>query len=389
MKYCIILKTVNTLARVFISTLLPLVCSIIMRIILVLVCLGSACSVSGQPLPVPIAIRLTDSVNCTNVKDQGLSPTCWVFGTNSVFESDLMRQNGMKLNLSEMFVARHAYVDKAIRFLATGGKTYFEGGGQFHDVIRVIKKHGIVPEEVYSGRTNEKTTHNHAALDTAMKLFIHGLLSQNKRSLDENDLQQVNDTLDKYLGKAPSAFTWQGKQYTPASFAKEVVRFADDYAELVSFADKPLYRQFILQDKYNWANDSFWNISLADMQQVVDTAIAKGWSVGWEGDVTETGFNHMGGYARIPDTAYNYDRQRLENYKTETTERDHMLHLAGIGYDEEGKKWYYLKNSWGTWLSKFKGYLYMEENYFRMKTVILFVNKKAVPATLKKKLGIK
>lgn len=346
----------------------------------------------GQPSvqhPVPVAIRMKDSVNCTVVKDQGQSPTCWVFGTNSVFESDLIRQYGTRLNLSEMYIARYAYIDKAKRFLATGGKTYFEGGGQFHDVIRVIKDHGIVPEEVYNGRPDERFTHNHSGLDTAMKIFIHGLLDKKKTELTVEDMQQMNDSLDKYLGKAPASFNWRGISYTPMTFAAEVLRFEDDYAELVSFTDHPLYRQFILADKYNWANDSFWNISLADMQMLVDTALANGWSVGWEGDVTEAGFNHFGGYASMPDSAYDHDRQRLDNYKTEVTERDHMLHLSGTGYDENGKKWYYLKNSWGSWLSKYKGYLYMEENYFRMKTVILFVNKKALPAELKRKLGIK
>lgn len=350
-----------------------------------------AVRVPAQPsmLTIPVAVRLTDSVVCTIVKDQGQSPTCWVFGTNSIFESDIIKQYGTRLNLSEMFIARYAYIDKANRFLATGGKTYFEGGGQFHDVIRVIKNHGIVPEEVYNGRPDEKFTHNHSGLDSAMKLFTHGLLDQKKSGLSAEDLRQVNDTLDKYLGKVPASFTWRGKEYTAVSFATAVVKFADDYVELVSFADKPLYQSFILADKYNWANDSFWNIRLADMQMLVDTALASGWSVGWEGDVTETGFNHFWGYAAMADSSYQFDRQRLDNYQTEVTERDHMLHLSGMGYDENGKKWYYLKNSWGSGSSKHKGYLYMEENYFRMKTVILFVNKKALPVELKNKLGMK
>lgn len=351
----------------------------------------TAFRLSGQTSAVPVipgTVRLTDSIACTIVKDQGQSPTCWVFGTNSVFESDILKQYGIRLNLSEMFIARYAYIDKARQFLATGGKTYYEGGGQFHDVIRVIKEHGMVPEEVYNGRPHEKFSHNHAELDTAMKLFTHGLLKQGKTILNAEDLRQMNDTLDKYLGKVPAGFTWQNKPYNPKTFAKDVLRFADDYAELVSFSDKPLYRQFILADKYNWANDSFWNISLADMQMLVDSAIAAGWSIGWEGDVTEPGFNHFGGYASMNDSTYQYDAQRLENYKTGVTERDHMLHIMGMGYDENGKKWYYLKNSWGSWLSKYKGYLYMEENYFRMKTVILFINKKALPASFKNKLGI-
>lgn len=346
--------------------------------------------VKAQPprFPIPDHVRLTDSVDCTNVKDQGLSPTCWVFGTNSVMESDLIRLKSVRLNISEMFVARYAYIDKARQFLATGGKTYFEGGGQFHDVIRVIRQHGIVPEEVYSGRQGEKFTHDHRLLDTAMKRLVHAWLNSGKKSINEQDLTRLNDTLDKFLGKVPMQFNWKGKTYTPHSFAKEQVNLSEDYAELVSFSDKPLYRQFVLADKYNWANDSFWNISLADMQEVVDTALANGWSVGWEGDVTEPGFNYYGGYASIPDSAFQFDQQRLKNYKTEITERDHMLHLTGAGTDAAGKKWYYLKNSWGTWLSRYKGFLYMEENYFRMKTVILFVNKRALPESLRRKLNL-
>lgn len=345
----------------------------------------------AQPSADPVingTIRLTDSVDCTIVKDQAQSPTCWVFGTNSIFESDLIKRYNVRLNLSEMFIARYAYIDKAKQFIATGGKTYFEGGGQFHDVIRVVNNYGMVPEEVYNGRPNEQFSHNHAGLDTAMKRLTYGFLNRGKTSLDNSDLKQMNDTLDKYLGKVPDKFFYQKKLYTPLTFAKEVVRFGNDYVELVSFSDKPLYKQFGLADKYNWANDSFWNITLDDMLMLTDTALHKGWSVGWEGDVTENTFNSFAGYAYFPDSTYRYDVQRLENYKTEVTERDHMLHLAGIGRDENNKKWYYLKNSWGTWLSRYKGYLFMEENYFRLKTVILFVNKAALPKSLKEKLGI-
>ena len=342
---------------------------------------------SSEPV-IPIGIKLTDSVTCTPVKDQSQSPTCWIFGTNSIFESDLLKRYNIRLNLSEMYIARYAYIDKAKQFLATKGKTYYEGGGQFHDVIRVINNYGMVPEEVYNGRPHEQFSHNHAGLDTAMKRFTYGLLNNGVTELDATSLGQMNDTLDKYLGKVPAQFFFQQKLYTPKTFAEEVVKFGNDYVELVSFADQPLYKQFILTDKYNWANDSFYNISLDDMLMLVDTALHKGWSVGWEGDVTEKEFNHYGGYASFPDSSYTYDQQRLENYKSEITERDHMLHLAGIGKDDNNKKWYYLKNSWGTWLSKYKGYLYMEENYFRLKTVILFVNKQALPQSLKVKLGI-
>jgi bleomycin hydrolase len=221
-----------------------------------------------------------------------------------------------------------------------------------------------------------------------MKKFTYGLLESGKITLDSSNLRRMNDTLDKYLGKVPAIFLYDEKLYTPESFAEEVVMFGNDYIELVSFADQPLYKQFILADKYNWANDPFYNISLDDMLTVVDTALHKGWSVGWEGDVTEDGFRYYSGYASFVDSVHQLDEERLVNYKTEVTERDHMLHITGVGRDENNKKWYYLKNSWGTWLSRYKGFIFMEENYFRLKTVILFLNKQALPVNLKKNLGM-
>jgi bleomycin hydrolase len=288
-----------------------------------------------------------------------------------------------------MFIARYAWIDKAKKYLETNGKTYFAGGGQFHDVIRVVNKYGLIPEEAYSGRPPGEEYHDHHKLDTAMKRFVNGLLQKGKKEFNAKELQQLNDTLDHYLGRVPATFIFENRSYTPETFAQQVLHFADDYVELMSFADLPFYKKCFLDDKYNWAGDSLYNIPLGDMQMLIDTAIANGWSVSWEGDVTDAGFAFYSGYATLPAKKYQFEEERSVNYKNETTERDHMLHLVGIGKDEKGNKWYYLKNSWGQWFSKFDGYMYMSEDYFKLKTVILMVNKSALPKTLRSRLGIK
>jgi len=332
-------------------------------------------------------IHLTDSVACTEVKDQAQSPTCWVFGTNSLFESDLLRKYNERLDLSEMFIARYAYIDKLQQWLATKGNTYFAGGGQFHDVIRVVNKYGMVPEEAYRGLPTTNSSHNHGTLDTAMSRLGRKFLRTGKKYLTSTDIQQVNDTLDKYLGKVPTTFWYNMEQYTPASFAKKLIHFENDYVELMSFADLPLYKKCLLDDKFNWAGDSLYNISLNDMQLLVDSALANGWSVGWEGDVTEPGFGPFSGFAALNNETHNYDDERLRSYKTESTERDHMLHVVGSGKDENDRKWYLLKNSWGSRANN-NGYLYMSEEYFKLKTVVLMVNKAALSGSLRKKLKL-
>lgn len=334
-----------------------------------------------------VFIRLTDSAVCTEVKDQAHSSTCWVFGTNSLFESDLIKKHHTKLDLSEMFIARYAYIDKLKKWVETKGKTYYEGGGQFHDVIRVVNSYGMVPEQAYKGLPNSRGSHDHTKLDTAMQRLGRKFLKAGKINLNSIDIKQANDTLDKYLGKLPETFTYQNVQYTPRSFADKLIHFENDYVELMSFADLPLYKKCLLNDKFNWAGDSLYNIPLNDMQTLIDSALSNGWSVGWEGDVTEPGFSTFSGFAISDDSTKNYDKERLKNYKTEATERDHMLHLVGIGKDETGHKWYHLKNSWGTWAND-HGYIFMSENYFKLKTVILMINKSALPQYLKEKLGI-
>lgn len=333
-------------------------------------------------------IYISDSAIRTGVKDQAQSPTCWVFGTNSLFESDLIKKYDLRLDLSEMFIARYAYIDKAKKYIATKGKTYFAGGGQFHDVIRVVNNYGMVPEDVYRGKPDKTGRHDHTKLDTAMSRLGRKFIKQGKTQLNSVDIKQINDTLDKYLGKVPASFWHNMKQYTPRSFADKLIHFNNDYIEVMSFSDLPLYKKCLLDDKFNWAGDSLYNITLDDMQMLVDTALANGWSVGWEGDVTGQGFSSFSGFAALINTSHNYDDERLQNYKTEATERDHMLHLVGIGKDENKQKWYHMKNSWGSWANN-NGYLFMSEEYFKLKTVIMMVNKAALPESLMEKLNLK
>ena len=360
-------------------------------IILILLFLANSALLYSQPNGEiqKAAIHLTDSIECTEVKDQALSPTCWVFGTNSLFESDLIKKYGIRLNLSEMFIARYAYIDKAKKYVATNGKTYFKGGGQFHDVMRVVNKYGMMPEEAYSGIINGNSYHDHTKLDTAMGRLGRKFLRLGKKELNAKDIQQINDTLDKYLGKLPATFWYDMEPYTPKSFAQKLIHFENDYIEVMSFSNLPYYKKCLLNDKFNWAGDSLYNITLNDMQMIIDTALANGWSVGWEGDVTEPGFNSFQGYAMLNNSEHLYEEERLKNFKTEATERDHMLHLVGMGKDESTQKLYYLKNSWGTWINDLKGFMYMSEEYFKMKTVVLMVNKAAMPRQLKEKLGVK
>jgi bleomycin hydrolase len=332
-------------------------------------------------------IKITDSVYYAEIENQFNTSTCWTFCTNGLFESDLKKRLGITINLSEMFYVRHAYIDKAAQYLATKGKTYFEGGGQFHDVIRVIEKYGIIPENVYAGKLAKAKEHNHTTLDKEMLALVKQFLKAGKTKLSAQDLKLLNSILDKHLGKVPATFVFNGKRFTPKSFAQNILQFKNDYIEIVSFSDKPLYKKFMLADKYNWAYDSFYNVRLDELKMILDTAIAKGWSVEWEGDVTENGFSFYSNYAIADSLPNNIDEQRLINYANETTERDHGMQIISIGKDSIGNTWYGLKNSWGK-TSYSNGIWYMNETYFKWKTVTLIVHKEGLPVHLARKLNL-
>ena len=80
------------------------------------------------------------------------------------------------------------------------------------------------------------------------------------------------------------------------------------------------------------------------------------------------------------DRQYMFDHYQLTD--------DHAMHLIGTATDQNGKKYYMEKNSWGEG-GKYKGFSYMSESFMRMRTMSIMVHKDAVPASIAHKVGLK
>jgi bleomycin hydrolase len=333
-------------------------------------------------------LKFVYQVPCTEVKDQYMSSTCWSFASNSFLESELLKK-GIRVDLSEIFIARHSYINKIKRHLATRGKTYFTPGGQFHDVQRAIREHGIVPEQVYSGKINGALKHNHAHLDTVMSHKVRDLLKSGKTKLNEADLISINKILDRYLGKLPVEFSYKGKKYTAKTFASEFLQLnVDEYLEITSYTHHPFYTSFVLEDRYNWTGDKYYNLPLHEFQMVTDSALAIGYSVCWDGDVTEAGFKFDDNTASVNSPAIkDYQQERQSTFFDKTSTIDHLMHIVGLAQTAKGEKYYYLKNSWGN-TNEAGGYIFMNDPYFKIKTIAIIVNKNALPASIRRKLGV-
>jgi bleomycin hydrolase len=357
-----------------------------------LILLTSVISLQAVAQPVNTSkneITLTKLNKSTGMKDQFMSSTCWSFASNSFLESELIKAGTGDFDLSEMFFARYSYINKIKQHLATKGKSYFTPGGQFHDVLKVIREHGIIPEEAYSGKARKETHHDHGELDTLMKYKMQELLSQGKSFLSVSDLESINKILDNYLGPVPQTFVYNNKSYTAKSFATDLLKFnPDDYVEITSYTHHPFYASFILEDKYNWSYDKYFNVPLSDFTRITDAALENGYTICWDGDVTETGFRFDKSSATLAEPVANFVMERQSTYEDKSSGLDHMMHIVGSGKDKKNRKWYFLKNSWGD-NNNTGGYMWMEEAYFKIKTMAIIVNKKAIPVNIWKKMGIK
>ncbi|BBM87269.1 aminopeptidase C [Candidatus Uabimicrobium amorphum] len=345
-------------------------------------------------------------VATTPVKNQSRTGTCWSFGSSSFLESELIRRGKGKHDLSEMFVVRHTYPRKARNYVRRHGKTNLGAGSLAQDAIYVAHHHGVVPEEVYSGLFVGQSKHNHREMDAILKGILDSIIKQDK--LSKVWPQAIAALLDVYLGKVPQTFNYQGQQYTAKSLAKELEINANDYVELTSFSHHPYYRPFSIEIPDNWANNISHNLPLEEFIATMDHALTNGYSLVWDGDVSERSFSNKKGVATLPLKEWN-DRSdkekkqlcntpeaekeidqaaRQEAFDNYTSTDDHLMHVTGIAKDQNGTRYYITKNSWGTKKCKMKGYVYMSEAYVRSKTISILLHKDAIPANIASKLGI-
>jgi bleomycin hydrolase len=361
------------------------------------------------------------TLKATPVKNQAGTGTCWCFATTSFIESELLRIGKGEYDLSEMYIVRYNYVDRLKDNFVQQGKGNLGQGSVGHDWITEFTKNGIIPEEVYTGLNYSMTNHNHGELNLFVNAISSVPLKRNKESDQYSTI--VDAVLDTYLGKVPQTFTYKGVGYTPKSFTSSLGINPADYVEITSFTLFPFYTQGIVPIPDNWRKMNYYNVPLDELIGIMDSALYKGYTVAWDGDVSEKGFSHSKGVAIIPEVenidqystadkaklgkmtkeertaeAYKFSKpfpevkvtqeSREAGFDSKATTDDHLMHLTGIVKDQNGNKYYVTKNSWGTDRNPFAGYLNMSETYVRAKTIAIMVHKKAVPGALKTKLGL-
>ncbi|WP_350456098.1 C1 family peptidase [Macellibacteroides fermentans] len=358
----------------------------------------------------------------TPVKNQNRTGTCWSFSGLGFLEAELIRQGKGEFDLSEMFIVGHSYKDKADKYVRLHGKLNFGQGGSFEDVLYVTKHYGAVPESVMNGLQYGEDMHVHGEMEAIAYNYVNAVVKNSNGKLSTSWKKGYDAVIDSYLGEVPEKFTYNGKEYTPQTFAKELGLNIDDYVSLTSYTHHPFYSEFPLEIEDNWRWANSYNLPLDEFMAVFENAINTGYSIAWGSDVSEKGFTRNG-IAVIPDikaietSGSDQDKwvglsktekdneikkliekpcqeiavtqaMRQEAYDNYQTTDDHGMIIYGIAKDQTGKKFYMVKNSWGT-DNKYQGTWYASEAFVAYKTMNIIVHKDALPKTIAKKLGLK
>ena len=366
-----------------------------------------------------------DSIAITPVKDQNRSGTCWSYSTIAFLESELIRMGKGAYDLSEMFVVHHTMLDRAEYVVRLYGNAQFAPGGSAYDVIYCLKNYGLVPQEampgIKYGSTPADTLPVHTELDAVAKGVVNAVSNSGLKKLTPVWKKALSAVYDTYLGECPDTFYYDGKEYTPKTFAKELGLNADDYVSITSYTHHPYYTTFALEVPDNWRMDQMHNVPMEEMMAVIDNAIAEGYTIAWGADISEMCFTRKG-LGVVPEEEKAVDlsgsdaarwlglsatdkrdeltkqplpekvitqEMRQDAYDSWENTDDHGMQIFGTAKDQNGKRYYMVKNSWGTQKSEYKGIWYVSEAFMQYKTNTILVHKNAIPKDIRKKLNIK
>jgi bleomycin hydrolase len=347
--------------------------------------------------------------------------TCWSFATTSFIETELLRMKKGEYDLSEMYFARYCYEDKADRYVRRSGTANFGAGGQAHDVLNVVRKYGFVTDTSYTGMKSEYTFAK-GDPDRKLKKYLDVVMKKKNDTISSVWKDSLNIYLDTYLGKLPSKIVVKDNALDPVTFAKSTGFNPDNYIEITSYAHVPFYKRVMIDIPDNWSQDLYYNLPIDEMMEVIKSALKKGYSVCWDGDVSEPGFSHKNGVAIAPETDVKLmettDRakweslsdkdkmtklyaftspvpernitqeKRQKSFDQQQTTDDHLMHFTGMVTDQNGTIYFKTKNSWSATSNKLGGFLNMSEAYVRLNTIAILVHKNAIPRSISSKLGL-
>ena len=312
----------------------------------------------------------------TTIKNQSRSGTCWAYATLGFFEGEILRKTGREYDLCEMFVANKNYMDEAIYHVRLHGDSRFSEGGSADDVLWVLRTHGVCPEEMMPapGSLTGDSLANFHEFFPLLTPYVEAVAKNKAKKLSGQWKVGLQSILDAYLGKCPEQFVYEGKTFTPRTFADSFGLNWDDYVSITSFTHHPFYTWFTIEAPYKWRPQLSYNVPLEELMDIIDTALDRGYNVCWGGDVSGNGFDRQGLAQEATPATQELRQQRFDQWDATY---DHVMLIYGRAKDQYGNDYYKVKNSWGHF-GRHDGIWYMRRNYIALNTTYIFLNREGV-----------
>ncbi len=316
--------------------------------------------------------------------------TCWCFSTTSFLETEVARLTGRKVKLSEMHTVYYEHVEKARNYVRKRADSWNGEGSESEAVLLIMKEYGAVPADAYPGRLTGNT-YDHAKMSDEIDRYLT-FVSSNNLWDEDNVVAMVKLILNKYMGEPPQSISFEGKNYTPVEFYRDILKInPDDYVPCMSTLSVPFNSRGVFDVWDNWRRDStYYNLPLNEWYKVIRDAVKGGYTVAIGGDVTEPGYIGEEDIAIVPEfdipqNLINQDSRELRMYN-ETTTDDHGVHL--VGYSSiDGHDWFLAKDSSRRLAQgKFEGYVFYRDDYIRLKMLTFLVHRDALEKALGRKI---
>lgn len=367
--------------------------------------------------------QITDEVVVphTSVKNQAQSGTCWCFAGVGMVEAEILRKYNVEIDLSEMYLVRWAYAQKFEKYIRMQGTCNFSPGGEVLDVLYAINNDGMMTEDAYNGLVLGENRHQHGELHNVLAEYGKIINRKHNGKISNVWSNMVQSILDVYLGETPETFDFEGITYDAISLSEKYPLNIDDYVQISAFTNHENYKPYIMPIQDNWTNTQSYNMSLDELMNELDNALNNGYTVGWAQDVSDKGFSRNAGvgvvleddiekirqsdekkYKKMSDdeikaSLYKFEsvmpekeiteEMHQEAYDNGQTTDDHSMLIVGIAYDQNGTKYYKVKNSWGE-IHGFEGYWYCSVPFVRLHTMFFTLNKEALTSDMKTKLEL-
>ncbi len=314
----------------------------------------------------------------TSVKNQHRSGTCWAYATLGYFESEILRQTGKVYDLCEMFIVNKDYMDCATHYIRMHGYSQISEGGSCDDVLEVMRRYGICPEQAMPapGSLTGDSLANFKVFFPQLERTVSRMVKKGAKAPVLHWQDSVQTLIEQYVGRCPDTFVYEGKNYTPKTFAESLGLNFDDYVSLTSFTHHPFYQWYVIEAPYKWRLKASYNLPVEQLMDLLDQALDAGYTVAWGGDVT--GDFTRTGLAMLPEGVRPTQQLRQELWDDWRFTYDHVMLIYGKAVDEQGKPYYMVKNSWGK-SGQYQGIWYMSRDYIALNTTYLFLNRKALP----------